>query len=134
LPLGGAELAARWAAVPDRRQKRAAGLRLARLHEADHPRPDDRRVTRRERAVATYLSPGVFIEEDSTGPKPIAGLPTSIAAVVGAAEHGPGLEPTRLTGWNDYLATFGGFLDEGTGYTPETVFGFLENGGTARRE
>lgn len=81
--------------------------------------------------MATYLSPGVYIEEVSTGPKPIAGLPTSIAAVVGATERGPVLEPTRLTGWNDYLATFGGFLDEGTGYTPEAVFGFFENGGTA---
>ena len=81
--------------------------------------------------MATYLSPGVYIEEVATGPKPIAGLPTSIAAVVGATERGPVLEPTRLTSWNDYLAAFGGFLDEGAGYTPETVFGFFQNGGTA---
>jgi phage tail sheath protein FI len=79
--------------------------------------------------VATYLSPGVYVEEVSTGPKPIAGLPTNIAAIVGMTERGPVLEPTRLSSWNDYLATFGGFIEGG--YTPESVYGFFENEGTA---
>jgi phage tail sheath protein FI len=79
--------------------------------------------------VATYLSPGVYVEEVSTGPKPIAGLPTNIASIVGMTERGPVLEPTRLASWNDYLANFGGYT-EGS-YTAESAYGFFENGGTA---
>ena len=79
--------------------------------------------------MATYLSPGVYVEEVSTGPKPIAGLPTNIASIVGMTERGPVLEATRLASWNDYLANFGGYV-EGS-YTAESAYGFFENGGTA---
>jgi uncharacterized protein len=78
--------------------------------------------------VATYLSPGVYIEEVDTGPKPIAGLPTNVAAIVGMTEKGPALRPVRLSSWNDFISRFGGYVE---GYTPEAVFGFFENGGTA---
>jgi uncharacterized protein len=77
----------------------------------------------------SYFSPGVYVEEVSTGPKPIAGVPTNVAAIVGKTERGPDLSPERLTSWNDYVTQFGGYLDEG--YTPEAVFGFFENGGAA---
>lgn len=79
--------------------------------------------------MATYLSPGVYVEEVATGPKPIAGLPTNVAAIVGMTERGPSFEPTRLSSWNDFIATFGSFIDGS--YTPESVYGFFENGGTA---
>jgi phage tail sheath protein FI len=79
--------------------------------------------------VATYLSPGVYVEEVSTGPKPIAGLPTNIASMVGMTERGPVLDPIRLTSWNDYLANFGDYVEES--YTAESAYGFFENGGTA---
>jgi phage tail sheath protein FI len=79
--------------------------------------------------VATYQSPGVYVEEVSTGPKPIAGLPTNIAAIVGMTERGPVLEATRLSSWNDYIATFGSFIEDS--YTAESVYGFFENEGTA---
>jgi phage tail sheath protein FI len=79
--------------------------------------------------MATYLSPGVYVEEIATGPKPIAGLPTSVGALIGTTERGPVLDPTRLTGWNDYLARFGGSI--AGSYTAEAAFGFFENGGTA---
>jgi phage tail sheath protein FI len=79
--------------------------------------------------VPNYQSPGVYIEEVSKGPKPIAGAPTNVAAIVGRADRGPVLEPKRLTSWNDYLALFGGYSDDS--YTPESVFGFFQNGGTA---
>ena len=77
----------------------------------------------------SYFSPGVYVEEVSTGPKPIAGVPTNVAAIVGKTEKGPDLSPERLTSWNDYVTQFGGYLQEG--YTPEAVFGFFENGGAA---
>jgi uncharacterized protein len=77
----------------------------------------------------SYFAPGVYVEEVSTGPKPIAGVPTNVAAIVGKTEKGPALSPERLTSWNDYITQFGGYLAEG--YTPEAVFGFFENGGAA---
>lgn len=77
----------------------------------------------------SYLSPGVYVEEVSTGPKPIAGVPTNVAAIVGKTERGPALSPERLTSWNDYVTQFGGYIDDA--YTPEAVFGFFENGGAA---
>ncbi|MGZ4351979.1 MAG: phage tail sheath subtilisin-like domain-containing protein [Gaiellaceae bacterium] len=79
--------------------------------------------------MATYLSPGVYVEEVSTGPKPIAGVPTNVAAILGKTEKGPLLEPKRLTDWNGYLSTFGSPIDGS--YTAESAFGFFENGGTA---
>ena len=79
--------------------------------------------------MSKYLSPGVYIEEVSAGPKPIAGVPTSTAAFLGRAERGPVHAPVRLTSWNDYVDRYGGWLDEG--FLPESVFGFFENGGSA---
>ena len=77
----------------------------------------------------SYFSPGVYVEEVSTGPKPITGVPTNVAAIVGKTERGPALSPERLTCWNDYVTQFGGYLQDG--YTPEAVFGFFENRGAA---
>lgn len=79
-----------------------------------------------------YLSPGVYMEEVSTGAKPIGGVPTSTGAFVGRTERGPMDEPVRLAGWNDFLTRFGDYLPEqDRGFTPEAVFGFFENGGAA---
>ena len=41
------------------------------------------------RSVSHYLSPGVYIEEVSSGAKPIEGVGTAVAAFVGLAESGP---------------------------------------------
>ena len=79
--------------------------------------------------MATYLSPGVYIEEVSTGPKPIAGVPTGAAAIVGKTERGAQFDPTRLTNWQGFLSTFGSYVDGS--YTAESAYGFFENGGTA---
>jgi phage tail sheath protein FI len=37
----------------------------------------------------TYLSPGVYVEEVSSGSRPIEGVGTAVAAFVGLAEKGP---------------------------------------------
>ncbi|MDQ3935509.1 MAG: phage tail sheath subtilisin-like domain-containing protein [Actinomycetota bacterium] len=76
-----------------------------------------------------YFSPGVYVEEVSSGPKPIAGVPTSVAAIVGKARKGPALEPRRVTSFQEYLALFGDYVDDG--YMAESVNGFFENGGNA---
>ena len=36
-----------------------------------------------------YLAPGVYVEEVSTGPRPIEGVSTSTAGFVGETERGP---------------------------------------------
>jgi phage tail sheath protein FI len=79
--------------------------------------------------VSTYQSPGVYIQEVPSGPQPIAAASTSVIAILGPARRGPALVPTRVTGWGEYLGTFGGHLYGH--YTAESVYGFFENGGPA---
>ncbi len=39
--------------------------------------------------MPTYLSPGVYVEEDQSGSRPIEGVGTAVAAFVEFAEKGP---------------------------------------------
>jgi phage tail sheath protein FI len=71
----------------------------------------------------------VYVEEVPSGPQPIAAAPTSVVAVLGTTRKGPVLEPIRITGWADYLRTFG--APTSRGHTGESVFGYFENGGPA---
>ena len=57
--------------------------------------------------MSTYLSPGVYVEEVPSGPQPIAAAPTSVVAILGTTRRGPVLEPTRVTGWADFVRRFG---------------------------
>jgi phage tail sheath protein FI len=77
--------------------------------------------------MPTYLSPGVYMEEVSAGPKPIEAVGTATAAFVGFAEQGPVDAPTLVTSWPQYTRTFGGFV-EGA-YLPMAVFSYFMNGG-----
>jgi phage tail sheath protein FI len=44
---------------------------------------------RRKKAGGTYLSPGVYVEEVSSGSKPIEGVGTAVAAFVGLVRRDP---------------------------------------------
>jgi phage tail sheath protein FI len=77
----------------------------------------------------TYQSPGVYIEEVPSGPQPIAAASTSVVAVIGALRKGPVMDPTRITGWSDFVRTFG--PAHAGGFTAEALYGFFENGGPA---
>lgn len=77
----------------------------------------------------TYQSPGVYIEEVPSGPQPIAAASTSVLAVIGSLRKGPLLKPTRVTGWSDFVRSFG--PAHAGGYSAEAVYGFFENGGPA---
>jgi len=79
--------------------------------------------------MPTYLSPGVYMEEVSSGSKPIEGVGTAVAAFVGFCEKGPVNEPTLVTNWTQYVATFGEFV-EGS-YLAHSVYGYFLNGGGA---
>ncbi|MET8942929.1 phage tail sheath subtilisin-like domain-containing protein [Streptomyces sp. NPDC004542] len=79
--------------------------------------------------MPSYLSPGVYVEEVASGSRPIEGVGTSVAAFVGLAPTGPLNEPTLVTNWSQYVASFGEFT-EGY-YLAHSVYGFFNNGGTA---
>src|SRR6478752_5110512 len=74
-----------------------------------------------------YLHPGVYIEEIERGPRPIEGVPTSTAAMLGEAERGS-VAPRLVTSYKDYQRWFGNVFDQQK-YLPYAVNGFFENGG-----
>ena len=54
-----------------------------------------------------YLAPGVYVEEIDTGSKPIEGVSTSTAGMIGVTERGPVNVPILLTSFGDYTRWFG---------------------------
>lgn len=94
-----------------------------------------------------YLSPGVYVEEIDAGPRPIQGVSTSTAGMVGVTQRGPTTgKPKLVTNFLEFQTTFGGFLPEPDPTTrdrwandpteggrwwlfPLAVKGFFDNGG-----
>jgi phage tail sheath protein FI len=85
-----------------------------------------------------YLAPGVYVEEVSTGSKPIEGVSTSTAGMVGVTERGPENVPILITSTGEFRRVFGGELrladfTDNTGrihgYLPHSVQGFFQNDG-----
>ncbi|HEV2361065.1 MAG TPA: phage tail sheath subtilisin-like domain-containing protein [Acidimicrobiales bacterium] len=79
------------------------------------------------RRMPQYLSPGVYVEEVSSGSRPIEGVGTAVAAFVGAAPTGPLNTPTLVTNWAQYTRLFGEIV-EGS-YLGHAVYGYFLNGG-----
>ncbi len=77
--------------------------------------------------MASYLAPGVYVEEVSSGSRPIEGVGTAVAGFVGFTEKGPVSEPTLVTNWTQYTTLFGGFVDNA--YLPHALYGYFLNGG-----
>jgi phage tail sheath protein FI len=76
------------------------------------------------------------MEEVNSGPRPIEGVGTAMAAFVGFAPAGPVNQPTLVTNWSQYVDTFG--LAENGGrksphmkgaYLSHSVYGYFLNGG-----
>ena len=84
-----------------------------------------------------YLSPGVYVEETASGPRPIEGVSTSTAGVVGVSERGPLNVPQLVTSNGEFARVFGGTLpaaefSDGARthhHLPHAVEGFFSNGG-----
>src|SRR3970282_1185182 len=71
--------------------------------------------------------PGVYIEEFAPG-APIQGVGTSTAAFIGPLAAGDLDEPTKVTSWDQFRATFGAQPLPGL-FTWYAVAGFFQNGG-----
>ncbi|HMC59566.1 MAG TPA: hypothetical protein VKJ01_10270, partial [Candidatus Solibacter sp.] len=80
-----------------------------------------------------YLAPDVYVEEVDTGSKPIEGVSTSVAGVVGVTERGPLNVPILVTSSGEYANWFGGVLTKDDfgphRFLPHAVEGFFTNGG-----
>jgi phage tail sheath protein FI len=84
-----------------------------------------------------YLAPGVYVEEVDTGSKPIEGVSTSTAGMIGVTERGPLNVPILVTSYGEYVRWFGERLrmdlySNGSDrhcYLPQAVEGFFTNGG-----
>jgi phage tail sheath protein FI len=83
-----------------------------------------------------YLSPGVYVEEVNSGPRPIEGVGTTTAAFVGFAPGGPVNTPTLISNWSQYVDMFGVAHNGGRknphmpgAYLSHSVYGYFLNGG-----
>jgi len=77
-------------------------------------------------AVLTY--PGVYMEEVSSGVKPIESAGTSTAAFFGVAEQGPIGSLKKVFNFTEFQATYGGFLKGH--FLAHAVYQFFNNGGS----
>src|ERR1700736_2185052 len=81
-----------------------------------------------------YLAPAVYVEEVDTGSKPIEGVSTSTAGMIGVTERGPVNVPILVTSAGEYQRWFGQYLDpvlfdQRRCYLPHAIDGFFTNGG-----
>ncbi|MGO8917415.1 MAG: phage tail sheath family protein [Stellaceae bacterium] len=80
--------------------------------------------------MPTYLTPGVYVEEVSTGARPIEAVGTSTAAFVGTAPNPEARldEAVAINNWSQFIKEY---VVEGSASTllAQAVFGFFQNGG-----
>ncbi len=76
--------------------------------------------------MPTLTYPGVYLQEISSGVRPIAAASTSTPAFVGLAQMGP-TAATRVTSWTEFQRLFGSFITDG--FLAHSVFQFFNNGG-----
>lgn len=79
--------------------------------------------------MPNYRSPGVYVEEVSSGVKPIAGVGTSVGAFVGIAERGVIGKAVLVTNWSQFVDEFGSFIPNA--YLAYAVYNFFAEGGTS---
>lgn len=81
--------------------------------------------------MPSYQTPGVYIEEISSGLRPIQAVPTSIAAFIGIASDPSARvgEAVRIENWSSFARIF--VRDKTTTtHLANAVYGFLTNGGS----
>lgn len=75
------------------------------------------------------LTPGVYVDEVSSGIRPIQGVGTSMAAFIGEAARGVPDQPTFLTGFGDFERRFGPIRRGAKGHLATAVQAFFDAGG-----
>lgn len=95
----------------------------------------------------TYTAPGVYVEEVSSGNKPIQGVGTSTAGFIGAISptvkmpqkpdgsgaytvHTDTSKPQPVNSWLEFCQKFGDGIQGGNQYLAHAIYGFFNNGGT----
>ena len=76
--------------------------------------------------MPTLTYPGVYVQEISSGVRPIAIASTSTAAFVGLSQMGPDAA-TLVSSWTEYQRYYGDFTTDS--YLSQSVFEFFNNGG-----
>lgn len=83
--------------------------------------------------MANYLRPDVYVEEVSSGEKPIQSVSTSTGALVGITARGTDKEAVLVTSWTEFVDKFAKGLDTPflkNSDLPNAVYGFFQNGGS----
>ena len=79
-------------------------------------------------SISSPTYPGVYLQELTSSVHTITGVPTSVAAFVGAAPRGPVDGPVQIGSFADYQRAFGGLsADSPMSYA---VYQFYNNGGS----
>jgi uncharacterized protein len=86
--------------------------------------------------AATYLTPGVYVEEVPSSSATLSAGATAVAAFVGFTAKAPkddpkdpdGLKPRLVTNWTQFEELYGGFIPGAM--LPHSVYGFFNNGGS----
>jgi hypothetical protein len=79
--------------------------------------------------MAERLHPGVYVDEVSSGVRPIEAVGTSTAAFVGEAARGMPAYPHFVTSPDEYTAIFGGDAPGEKGFLAQAVQAFFNAGG-----
>lgn len=79
--------------------------------------------------ATSYLSPGIYVEEVPSGPKPIEAVGTSTVGFVGVAPDANAHvnEAVAITSWLQFVKEFAAGKNEST-HLAQAVFGFFQNG------
>ncbi|APR75703.1 Phage tail sheath protein FI [Minicystis rosea] len=79
--------------------------------------------------MAERLHPGVYVEEVSSGVRPIEGVSTSTAAFIGETARGIPDMPHYLTSFDEFTRLLGGYAEGDKGLMAHAVESFFANGG-----
>ena len=78
--------------------------------------------------MTTVTFPGVYVQEVSSGVRPIQTASTSTAAFIGSSEKGAIAKAVKIFNFTEYQNLYGGFQDYS--YLSHAVYQFFNNGGT----
>jgi Zn-dependent M28 family amino/carboxypeptidase len=78
--------------------------------------------------AASYLSPGVYVEEVDRGSKPIEAVGTNTVGFLGESMMGPVNQAVLIVNWSQFVKTFGDFTQ--STHLAHAIYGFFNNGGS----